>query len=78
MSMTTSSPVHPVLNRDREEIRVPNPFGHDLQAYLTRKGLRANVRTDAAGDLLTLVGEPDMGRVKSLLTDWESNTNPGR
>ena len=77
MSMTTS-PVHPVLNRDREEIRVPNPFGRDLLAYLTRRGLRADVRTDSAGDLITLVGEPDMSRVKSALTDWEANTNPAR
>jgi hypothetical protein len=72
----TLTHIHPILNRDREEIRVPNPFGPELEAYLSRRGVHANVRTDAAGDLLVLVGEPDMSRVKSLLTDWEAKTNP--
>jgi hypothetical protein len=62
---------HPVLNRDREEIRVSSPYGPQLLAFLNRRGLRANVRTDAVGDVLTLVGEPDMGRVKMVITDWE-------
>jgi hypothetical protein len=67
-------PVQPVLNRDREEIRVPSPHGGTLLDYLARRGLRGNVRTDAAGDLITLAGEPDMGRVVGVLRDWTAAT----
>ena len=76
MSATLQARVHPVLNRDREEIRVPNPFGPQLESYLFRRGVRATVRTDAAGDLLVLQGEPDMGKVKSILSEWEAKSNP--
>lgn len=62
---------HPVLNRDREEIRVPSPIGGQLLDYLTRRGLRGSLRTDRAGDVITLAGEPEMGRVASVLSDWE-------
>ncbi len=66
--------VRPVLNQDREEIRVPSPYGGELLAFLSRHGLRAGTRTDAAGDVLMLQGEPDMGRVKRLLADWEKTS----
>lgn len=62
---------HPVLNRDREEIRVPSPQGQELLAFLFSKGLRGWLRTDRAGDLICLEGEPDMGRVSAILRDWE-------
>jgi len=71
--MTTLHP-HPVLNRDREEIRVSHPLGDDLLAYLAGRGLRGRVRTDAAGDVIALDGEPDMDRVKMRLADWERQT----
>ncbi len=63
---------HPVLNRDREEIRVPSPLGGELLSYLTRRGYRGSVRTDTAGDVILILGEPDMGRVAAALRDWES------
>ena len=66
-----SANTHPVLNRDREEIRVPAPFGEQLLDYLTRRGLRGSIRTDRAGDVITLQGEPEMGRVVAVLADWE-------
>jgi hypothetical protein len=65
-----ASAVHPVLNRDREEIRVDTPHGPELLAFLARYKLRGEVRTDSAGDVITLLGEPDMGRVARLITDW--------
>lgn len=68
----TSMTVHPTLNRDREEIRVPSPYGHELLDYLAQRGLRGHLRTDRAGDVIALDGEPDMGRVKWLLNEWES------
>lgn len=68
------SHTHPVLNRDREEIRVPSPLGETLLSYLTSRGLHGKVRTDRAGDLITLDGEPDMGRVSLILADWERRT----
>lgn len=74
MSMTT----HPVLNRDREEIRVPSPLGDTLLQYLSRRGLHGNLRTDGAGDVITLQGEPEMGRVAYYLADWEKQSNPSR
>jgi hypothetical protein len=70
----TSAITHPVLNRDREEIRVPTPLGAPLLEYLQCRGLRGSVRTDRAGDLITLDGEPDMCRVVSVLADWERRT----
>ena len=66
---------HPVLNRDREEIRVPSPHGQPLLGHLARRGLRGSVRTDRAGDVITLDGEPEMARVVGALADWEA---PGR
>jgi hypothetical protein len=66
--------VHPVLNRDRDEVRVPTPHGTPLLAYLGRKGLRGELRTDTAGDVIVLDGEPDMGRVRMYLNDWERNS----
>ena len=63
--------VHPVLNRDRDEVRVPTPHGQPLLAYLGRKGYRGVLRTDPAGDVIVLDGEPDMGRVRMYLNDWE-------
>lgn len=65
------SAVNAVLNRDRDEVRVPTPHGAPLLAYLTQRGLRGSVRTDRAGDLIVLAGEPDMGRVASILADWK-------
>ena len=61
----------PVVNRDREEIRVPSPFGGRLLDHLSRKGLRGAVRTDTAGDVVTLIGEPDMGRVLASIADFK-------
>ena len=69
---------HPVLNRDREEIRVPSPLGETLLQYLSRRGLRGNIRTDMAGDVITLQGEPEMGRVAMYLSDWEKQPKPAR
>ena len=71
-----SSPTHPVLNRDREEIRVPSPLGETLLQFLSRRGLRGNLRSDTMGDVITLQGEPEMGRVKMVLTDWETKQSP--
>jgi hypothetical protein len=64
--------VHPVLNRDREEIRIPSPHGENLLGYLARRGLRGSVRTDRAGDVITLAGEPEMARVVGALADWRT------
>ncbi len=69
---------HPVLNRDREEIRVPSPLGDPLLQYLNRRGLRGNLRTDPVGDVITLQGEPEMGRVVMAIADWEKQSNPAR
>ena len=69
---------HPVLNRDREEIRVPSPLGETLLQFLNRRGLRGTLRTDVAGDLITLQGEPEMCRVASYLADWEKQPNAAR
>jgi hypothetical protein len=66
-----SAAVHPVLNRDRDEVRVPTPFGVQLLTYLNRKGLRGNLHSDPVGDVIVLDGEPDMGRVRMYLDDWE-------
>jgi len=63
--------IRPVVNRDREEIRVPSPFGEQLLDHLSRRGLRGTVRTDSAGDLITLLGEPDMGRVVAAVADFK-------
>jgi hypothetical protein len=71
MSNNTQIPAHAVLNRDRDEVRVPSPLGQPLLAYLSRRGLRGRLQTDRAGDLITLDGEPDMGRVRAILDDWE-------
>lgn len=75
MSTTTHFHAHAVLNRDRDEVRVPSPLGEPLLAFLARRGLRGNLRTDRAGDVITLDGEPDMGRVRSVLDDWERSGN---
>lgn len=69
---------HPVLNRDREEIRVPSPFGGRLLDHITRKGLRGAVRTDSAGDVITLLGEPDMSRVVASLADFKIDPDASR
>lgn len=61
---------HPVLNRDREEIQVQSPFGPHLLAFLNRRGLRGSLRTEPYADVITLLGEPDMGRVYSVIVDW--------
>jgi hypothetical protein len=61
---------HPVLNRDREEIQVHSPHGPHLLAFLARRGIRGSVRTEPYADVITLLGEPDMGRVYSLIVDW--------
>lgn len=66
-----SASVHPVLNRDRDEVRVPAPYGVPLLNYLGRKGLHGHIHTDTAGDVIVLDGEPDMGRVRMYLDDWE-------
>ena len=71
-----STVTHPVLNRDREEIRVPSPLGDGLLNFLNRRGLRGNLRSDRAGDVITLHGEPEMGRVASVLADWEKQAGP--
>ena len=63
--------VHPILNRDRDEVRVPSPHGVPLLTYLNRKGLRGSMHSDVAGDVIVLDGEPDMGRVRMYLDDWE-------
>lgn len=70
MSMAT----HPVLNRDREEIRVPSPLGETLLQFLARRGLRGQLRSDRVGDVITLQGEPEMGRVAMVLSDWEKQS----
>lgn len=67
MSMTN----HPVLNRDREEIRVPSPLGEEILSFLARRGIRGSLRTDRVGDVISLLGEPEMNRVATLLSDWE-------
>jgi hypothetical protein len=67
--------VHAVLNRDREEDRVPSPHGTELLAYLNEQRLRGTLRTDRAGDVIALDGEPDMGRVRFILDKWE-HTHP--
>jgi hypothetical protein len=66
-----SSFTHPVLNRDREEIRVPSPLGETLLQFLSGRGFRGQLRSDRAGDVITLQGEPEMGRVAMVLSDWE-------
>lgn len=63
--------IRPVVNRDREEIRVPSPFGGPLLNHLSRRGLRGSIRTDRAGDVVTLQGEPDMGRVIAAVNDFK-------
>ncbi len=68
--MTSVHP-HPALNRDREEVRIPAPFGAELLDFLTHRGLRGTVKSDPFGDVITLEGEPDMGRVSMVLGDWE-------
>lgn len=75
MSTTMHAP-HAVLNWEREEVRVPSPHGQSLVAYLARQGFRGDVRTDCAGDLIALDGEPDMGRVRRALDNWERETDP--
>ena len=72
--MMSSATTHPVLNRDREEIRVPSPLGETLLQFLSRRGLRGNLRSDRAGDVITLQGEPEMGRVALFLSDWEKRS----
>ena len=67
--------VHPVLNRDREEIRVPSPLGETLLQFLSRRGLRGQLRSDRAGDVITLQGEPEMGRVAMAISDWEKQSS---
>lgn len=64
---------HPVLNRDREEIRVPSPHGERLLSFLMRRNLRGTIRSDRMGDVITLQGEPEMGRVASVLADWDAH-----
>lgn len=75
MSISTQVQTHAVLNRDRDEVRVPSPLGQPLLTYLSRRGLRGSLRTDRAGDVIILDGEPDMGRVRSVLDDWEHTAN---
>ncbi len=69
--MSKPAQVHTVLNRDSDEVRVPSPFGVPLLTYLNRKGLRGTLSSDRAGDVIVLDGEPDMGRVRMYLDDWE-------
>jgi len=69
---------HPVLNRDREEIRVPSPLGETLLQYLSGRGLRGQLRSDRVGDVITLQGEPEMGRVAMVLSDWEKQSVTSR
>jgi hypothetical protein len=76
MMSVTSQSVHAVLNRDRDEVRVPSPYGQPLLAYLNRRGFRGNVRTDRVGDVITLDGEPDTGRVRAILNEWEERHDP--
>ena len=77
MSVTTHG-VHAVLNRDRDEVRVPSPYGPPLLSYLNRRGYRGNVRTDRVGDVITLDGEPDTNRVRAVLDEWEEHHDPTR
>lgn len=70
-----STVTHPVLNRDREEIRVPSPLGEALLQFLGRRGLRGQLRSDQVGDVITLQGEPEMGRVAMVLSDWEKQSS---
>jgi len=70
-----SSATHPVLNRDREEIRVPSPLGETLLQFLSRRGLRGDLRSDRGGDVITLQGEPEMGRVAMAISDWEKTNS---
>ena len=70
--------VHPIVNRDREEIRVPSPIGPQLLDYLKNRGLRGNVRSDRAGDVIALEGEPEMCRVVAVLADWEKQSSQNR
>lgn len=72
----TPGTIHPIVNRDREEIRVPSPFGPQLLNYLVSRGIRGQVRTDRAGDVIALEGEPEMCRVVSYLADWERESEP--
>ena len=69
---------HPVLNRDREEIQVRSPHGPQLLAFLARRGLRGSVRTEPYADVITLHGEPEMGRVYSLIVDWTNGAGAPR
>jgi hypothetical protein len=71
MSLTT----HPVLNRDREEIRISSPQGSVLLNYLNRRGFQGRIRTDLAGDVIALEGEPEMCRVVSVIADWEKQAD---
>jgi hypothetical protein len=73
-NMTTT--IRPVVNRDREEIRVPSPFGGPLLSHLSRRGLRGSIRTDRAGDVVTLLGEPDMGRVIAVVNEFKIDLEP--
>jgi hypothetical protein len=50
---------------------VPSPYGVELLEYLNRQRLRGTLRTDRAGDVIALDGEPDMGRVRLILDTWE-------
>lgn len=52
-------------------MRIPTPFGPELLDFLTRRGLRGALKSDRCGDVITLEGEPDMGRVAMVLADWE-------
>jgi hypothetical protein len=69
---------HPVLNRDREEIQVRSPYGEQLLAFLNRRGIRGSVRAEPYADVITLFGEPDMGRVYSLIVDWTNGAGAPR
>ncbi len=77
MAAMATCAVHAILNRDREEVRVPSPFGQPLLEYLDRRGLHGNLHSDRAGDLITLDGEPDMGRVRLVLDNWEHSSAAG-
>ena len=50
-----SATVHPILNRDRDEVRVPSPHGVTLLTYLSRKGLHGSLHSDTAGDVVVPV-----------------------
>lgn len=69
---------HPVLNRDREEIQVRSPHGPQLLAFLNRRGIRGTVRTEPYADVVSLLGEPDMGRVYSAIVDWTNGAGAPR